>query len=105
MKKLIGGICLLALAGCSDFVDDNVGTVILFRDANAKKSAVHKIGGYCWVAWYSRIEKLMLHRSGTISDPPFKYRWELDRRGPPDHAADERWFDENCLEPPKERSC
>jgi hypothetical protein len=89
------------LAGCSrDEIETSVGTVILFRSPQAKKSAVYHIGSRCWVAWYSGIEKLVLNRDGTIDDGLFHYRWMLDRRGPDDQADDQKWFDANCVDAP-----
>ena len=60
----------------------SVGEVILYHGGEAKTSSVHKIGGMCWVAWYTGIEKVILKSDGTADDPPFHYTWMLDVAGP-----------------------
>jgi hypothetical protein len=82
------------------FDNFNVGTVILYRDGEAKSSSVGKIGSRCWVAWFRMIEKVLLKGDGTADDGVLHYRWTLDRPGPDDPTADRAWFDANCTEPP-----
>lgn len=76
-----------------------VGSIILFRNGAARTSDVFKIGPYCWVAWYSGIEKLLLRRDGSAFDLLFYYRWTLDVAGPDDVTNDLAWFDNNCRDP------
>jgi len=59
---------------------------------------VHKIGPYCWVAWYDGIEKVLLRRDGTAVSGGFVYRWTLDTPGVDDKKADQAWFDKYCFD-------
>ena len=94
MNKKILVLAALSLCAC-----EQKTTVVLIRDGQMKTSAVGKIGPRCWVSWYDGIEKLELRRDGTAVDPPMQYRWTLERSGPDDRAADEKWFDANCYDP------
>lgn len=77
------------------------GTVVLYRDGQAKKSDVRRIGSRCWVSWHAGIEKVLLRGDGTARDATIDYRWTLDRPGPDDPVGDRRWFSLNCTEPPQ----
>jgi hypothetical protein len=105
MTKALAILALLAVAGCDSgpvqYSNSSVGTVILFRGAEARKSGVYKIGSHCWVAWYASIEKLILTPNGIIDDSSFRYRWELDRIGDANPAEDRAFYERNCIPAPR----
>lgn len=82
--------------------DESPARVILYHDGQAQVSSVGRIGPYCWVEWYSGIQKVLLYSNGTAHDGPLFYSWTRDIPGPKDAYADHVWFTSSCTDPPPE---
>ena len=92
-------LATVSIAGCDQSPIGSVGKVVLEWHGELQTSYVHKIGPYCWVAWYSGIEQFLLKDNGVADDgSTFHYRWRLDAPGFPNPQRDHEWFAANCLE-------
>jgi hypothetical protein len=98
MKKFVLVLAITALSGCAD-INPFSTHVVLIRDGAMKTSGVGSANGYCYVAWYKGIERIIMRRNGHAYDPPFEYRWELLKIGGSTRDVDQAWFDANCKEP------